>query len=78
MNREATVTRALTGHTHYMSPYECYDSCGTCDGARCETCRERWVAEGWDLDDPDIGTFKKFSTKEKAQEYADAWEKGEV
>ena len=29
-----------TGHTWYNSPYESDDNCGTCDGARCGTCRE--------------------------------------
>ena len=29
-----------TGHTHYRSPYECDDNCGTCDGARCDSCHK--------------------------------------
>ena len=32
--------KALTGHTHYGSPYESYDNCGTCDGAKCDYCKE--------------------------------------
>lgn len=30
----------FTGHMYYRSPYESCDSCGNCDGARCEYCRE--------------------------------------
>lgn len=29
-----------SGHTYYRSPFECDDSCGTCDGARCDYCRK--------------------------------------
>lgn len=28
----------LTGHIHRHSPYECADTCGTCDGAMCDYC----------------------------------------
>ena len=72
------INRAFTGHVYFKSPYECYDSCGTCDGAKCETCRERWEVVGWDPEDPDTNLYKTFSTKEEAQEFADAWEKGEI
>ena len=30
----------LTGHMHYRSPYEMDDSCGTCDGAKCDYCHK--------------------------------------
>jgi len=43
-NRSATH---LTGHTHYRSPYESDDNCGTCDGAKCDTCRE--VHDGFEF-----------------------------
>ena len=29
-----------TGHMYRNSPYETDDSCGNCDGARCDTCRD--------------------------------------
>lgn len=29
-----------TGHCYYKSPYESCDSCGNCDGARCDVCKE--------------------------------------
>ena len=76
--REAIVNRAFTGHMYYRSPYECYDSCGTCDGGRCETCREKWEVSGWDTEDERVELYKQFDTKEEAQEFADAWEKGEI
>lgn len=30
----------LSGHCYYRSPYETDDSCGNCNGARCDYCRE--------------------------------------
>lgn len=30
----------LTGHMYFNSPFETCDSCGNCDGARCDYCRE--------------------------------------
>jgi hypothetical protein len=29
-----------TGHLYYGSPYESCDSCGNCDGGKCDFCRE--------------------------------------
>lgn len=29
-----------TGHLYYGSPYESCDSCGNCDGGKCDYCRE--------------------------------------
>ena len=66
------VSRALTGHTHYMSPYECYDSCGTCDGARCNRCHERFEVE-----DVDTGKRRMCAFKEEAEELKARWEAGE-
>lgn len=34
------VRKEYSGHIYYGSAFESADSCGTCDGARCETCRE--------------------------------------
>ena len=71
--RLAMVTRALTGHTHYRSPYEGYDDCGTCDGARCECCREKWEVTYFGPDDkkPEL-----FNTKEEAIAAQEEYEKG--
>lgn len=35
-----SAQKHYTGHIYYRSPYECDDNCGTCDGAKCEYCRE--------------------------------------
>lgn len=35
----------LTGHMYYKSPYESCDSCGTCDGIKCDTCRTKYIVE---------------------------------
>lgn len=80
MKRLASVDRALTGHLYYMSPYECYDSCGTCDGGKCDSCKTRWEVTGWDQEilDGSNDVHRMFATKEEAQEFADAWEKGEI
>lgn len=32
--------KAKTGHSHYGSPYETYNSCDNCDGAKCECCED--------------------------------------
>ena len=37
--------KTYTGHQYYNSPYESSDSCKTCDGARCETCKEIIIPE---------------------------------
>ena len=60
------VTRALTGHTHYGSPYESFDNCGTCDGALCESCKERWWLEEFDDLDLIKWDHESFTTKEEA------------
>lgn len=35
-----SAQKHYSGHLHYRSPYECDDTCATCDGAKCEYCRE--------------------------------------
>ena len=40
-NNGIYTTTERTGHRCYGSPYECSDTCATCDGAKCETCRDR-------------------------------------
>ena len=39
----------LSGHDHYMSPYETCDGCGNCSGAKCDWCHEI----------PDVRIWKK-------------------
>lgn len=40
---DAYLYEELTGHIYYSSPFESCDSCGTCDGARCQTCRKKYI-----------------------------------
>jgi hypothetical protein len=35
----------LTGHMYRNSPHETCDSCGNCDGARCDSCKKIYVVE---------------------------------
>lgn len=35
-----------TGHMYHGSPFESDDNCGTCDGARCETCKKVIIPAG--------------------------------
>lgn len=59
----------LTGHQYYgtsMMAYESVDNCGTCDGARCDTCKTYYVVEDFEQDK----TIYKGKDKEKAIEIA--------
>lgn len=38
-------TIEFTGHQYYKSPYESCDNCGTCDGARCQTCKKLYIVK---------------------------------
>lgn len=48
-----------TGHQYYRSPYESCDSCGTCDGARCDVCRTRYIVSDLYLDKEYYNGFDK-------------------
>lgn len=48
MKRKLWCTIHYSGHMHSGSPYETDDSCGNCDGARCETCRKVYQIEDFD------------------------------
>lgn len=39
------MTHDLTGHIYYNSPYESCDKCGTCDGARCDSCKQKYTVK---------------------------------
>ena len=39
------LRKEFTGHTYYRSIHESCDNCGTCDGARCDSCREKYIVE---------------------------------
>lgn len=63
------ITEALTGHTHYGSPYECFDNCGTCDGACCYRCEKvLWV------ENLETGQRRSCKTEEEAMKLAAEWE----
>lgn len=38
-----------SGHMYYNSPFETCDSCGNCDGARCDYCREIKIPEHYEI-----------------------------
>lgn len=37
------VSKELTGHMYYRSPYESSDGCGNCNGARCDICHTKYT-----------------------------------
>lgn len=39
------IRNSFTGHMNHGSPIESDDSCDTCDGARCDYCREVWYVD---------------------------------
>ena len=42
----------MSGHMYRgtsMEAFETIDSCGNCDGARCDTCERREIPAGWEL-----------------------------
>lgn len=57
-----------TGHRNFGSPYECSDTCATCDGAKCDTCRDRITVYDY------TGVLYKGYDKEKATEIYKAHE----
>ena len=40
----------LTSHMYRNSPYESCDSCGNCDGARCESCKKQYIVKDLNTD----------------------------
>lgn len=60
------VSPVLTGHMYYMSPYETYDSCGNCDGARCDRCKTLYEVQDFDFD-----LHRLYDTKELAEKIRD-------
>lgn len=60
----------FTGHMYRNSPYETCDSCGNCDGARCETCRKRYTVINTNTDEVfysgyDVKEAEKIRSKHK-------------
>ena len=69
------MTEALTGHMYYMSPYETFDSCGNCDGAKCEYCKTMYMVEDFTGQNIIPSGYKLFKTKEEGEEYMTKLEK---
>jgi hypothetical protein len=47
----AILHEEKTGHQYYgthMAIYESTDNCGTCDGARCDRCKTKYIVEDYD------------------------------
>lgn len=63
------ISKLLTGHIYYHSPYENCDSCGTCDGGRCDSCHTRYAVSEFDDLRLIPGNYKVFRTKEEAEEF---------
>lgn len=65
----------LTGHMYYRSPYESCDDCGNCDGARCESCRTKYIVEGIESDSLYYTGYDKDKAKqirdENQKDYSD-------
>ncbi len=55
------IRKKLTGHLYIGSAHETDDSCGNCDGAKCDFCSEKFAS------DLDIESW--FSTREEASEW---------
>lgn len=36
------ISKMKTGHTYYNSAFETSDTCATCNGARCDSCKDVW------------------------------------
>lgn len=45
-----SIHTELTGHQNYGSPYESYNNCKNCDGARCDLCNKIYIVEDFNLD----------------------------
>lgn len=47
--RHCTPKKHLTGHVYYMSSFESDDDCGTCNGAKCDYCKEITDKDNFDV-----------------------------
>lgn len=61
----AYLTTDLTGHTYYRSPYESCDSCGTCDGARCDNCRKKYTVGNFASNEVYYSGYNKAEAEEE-------------
>lgn len=65
----------LTGHIYYKSIYESCDSCGICNGVRCDTCRRKYIVRDLYLDKEYYDGYDKNEAErirdEKKKNYSD-------
>lgn len=54
----------LTGHMYRGSAHETCDSCGNCDGARCDTCTKRYIVYNWATSEKEFATSEKEAAKQ--------------
>lgn len=54
----------FTGHQYFNSPYESCDSCGNCNGARCDYCDVHWILEEWIGDTDEFKEITTVTTRE--------------
>lgn len=66
------ISKEYSGHMYAGSPYETADSCGNCDGAKCETCKPRWIVEDYSKSPAFVS--KVFRNEEDAKEFAKQYE----
>lgn len=80
------MTMRLSGHLWSGSAMETDDSCGNCDGARCDSCRKVWDVHKWGKPkpyiDPETGwhlwnyqdklEHRSFFNREEAEAYYDS------
>lgn len=69
------ISKLLTGHIYFNSPYEGCDSCGTCDGGRCDGCHERYAVTEFDDLGLIPGNYKVFQTKDDAEKFVEELER---
>lgn len=64
------LSKCYSGHMYFNSPYETDDSCGNCDGAKCEYCKTRWRVTDYSEGITVIPEGERiFNTKEEAEEF---------
>lgn len=73
---DAYLSEELTGHMYYRSPFESCDSCGTCDGARCQICRRKYIVRSSKSDTVFYEGYNESEAKEELESlrnnYSDA------
>ena len=79
------IKMSKTGHLWRGSAMETYDSCGNCDGGRCDSCRDLYEVYKWSEPkkhiDPEYGhdynyhdklDYRAFFNKEEAIKFYDS------